>query len=250
MARNRRRKSLYEIIGRGGSDYGHSRGLEHSEPEKSDGSELQTEGSMPAATPAETGYRWPAKPRIIQFNANRIEFSLPYQLAIALALGIILLILVVFRLGQNISTSQAAGDDIKMIETVSKKNQSAVTAGPQRGSEKKEIWKIPVSAKKTAPVISTGNNRIVIQTCSRRADLEPAKKFFVENGIETEIRRIDNVYYLLSVQKYRNPNRSGTDGYYAKKKIIELGANYKAPAGYGNFGNKPFHDAYGMKFND
>ncbi len=58
------------------------------------------------------------------------------------------------------------------------------------------------------------------------------------------------MYYLVTKEKYDNPERSGTDGSKAKQDIIKLGAAYKAPQGYGTFGPKPFHDAYGMRFDD
>jgi hypothetical protein len=76
------------------------------------------------------------------------------------------------------------------------------------------------------------------------------KDYFAGFGIETEVRHINNWYYLVTKDKYDNPEKPGTDGYAAKQKIIELGADYKAPAGYGTFGPKPFHDAYGMRFED
>jgi hypothetical protein len=76
------------------------------------------------------------------------------------------------------------------------------------------------------------------------------KQFYTENGVETEIRKIGGMYYLVTTSKYENPEKQGTDGYLAKQKIIELGAKYKAPQGYETFGTKPFHDAYGMKFDD
>ena len=73
------------------------------------------------------------------------------------------------------------------------------------------------------------------------------KKYFSENGIETEIRKVGNWYYLISAEKYDNPEKAGTDGFAAKQRIVELGAKYKSPPGYGSFGTKPFSDAYGMK---
>jgi hypothetical protein len=80
--------------------------------------------------------------------------------------------------------------------------------------------------------------------------LEPAKQYFADKGIETEIRKSGDAYLLVTKEKYDNPERPGTDGYAAKQKIIELGAQYKAPQGFDQFGTKPFHDAYGMKFDD
>ena len=90
----------------------------------------------------------------------------------------------------------------------------------------------------------------MIQTWSSRTQLEPVKSYFAENGIKTEIRKIGDVYYLITIEKYENPQRLGTDGYLARQKIVEIGAEYKAPPGYGSFGPKPFYDAYGMRFDD
>jgi len=244
MARNRGKKALYEVVGH--SDYGGK--LQPLYPAKTDKPQDLPTTSTPADGSAVKPYRWPKGPKIIQFNAGRVELSLPYQLAIALVLGLVLLILVVFRLGQSSIARQNAGTEIdtKAVEITSKKTQPTV-AKLEPLVAKREVAKMSVPAETAQP---TGNNRIVIQTCNRRSDLEPVKKFFAENGIETEIRRIDSIYYLLSRQKYQNPNRSGTDGYSARKKIIELGAKYKAPPGCRNFGSRPFHDAYGMRFND
>jgi hypothetical protein len=94
---------------------------------------------------------------------------------------------------------------------------------------------------------SKGSNRIVIQTVQNSEDLEPVQKFFAQNGIETEIRQIGNWYYLVTKEKYDNPDKAGTEGFAAKQRIIELGARYQSPPGYGTFGTKPFSDAYGMR---
>jgi hypothetical protein len=97
---------------------------------------------------------------------------------------------------------------------------------------------------------STGSNRIVIQTYDKRADLELVQYHFAEGGIETEIRNIGGTFYLVTKNKYDNPNREGTDGYAAKQQIIKWGARYKAPQGYETFAPNLFKDAYGMKFDD
>ena len=117
------------------------------------------------------------------------------------------------------------------------------------------------SARPTAPGTDgqagsdelTGKNRIVIQTLQLRSHLEPVKQYFASFGVETEIKKVDNWYYLVTENKYDNPEKPGTNGYFAKQRIIELGAGYKAPTGYESFrrGDKmPFHDAFGMNFDD
>ena len=83
-----------------------------------------------------------------------------------------------------------------------------------------------------------------------RAHLEPAKEYFDKMGVATEIIEKDNWFYLVTKNKYDNPGKAGTDGYLARQKIIELGAGYKAPAGFETFGPNPFSDAYGKRFDD
>ena len=111
--------------------------------------------------------------------------------------------------------------------------------------------KMLVNGEKTELAESKGNNRIVIQEYQVRAHLEPVQQYFAQFGIETEIIPIDNQWFLVTKAKYEeNPKRPGTDGYLAKQKIIEFGAQYKAPQGYETFAPHFFKDAYGMKFDD
>jgi hypothetical protein len=172
----------------------------------------------------------------VQFNAGKIEISIPYQVAIALLLGVILLVLVAFRLGQRTKSEQ--GVTTSNVEQAVKSSKAANLS--------------TVETKKPAAAVEKpkGNNRIVIQTYQLRTHLEPVKQYFAQFGIETEIKKIGDWYYLVTRDKYENPEKSGTDGYFAKQKIIELGAEYKAPQGYETFGSKPFYDAYGQRFDD
>ena len=239
MARNRKKKSLYEVIGRSRLKSGHEKTLGRFFPERSEKNQAIEAGTTTAVPEGVPG--WPKRPRIVQFNAGRIEFSMPYQLAIALLLGLILLVLVAFRLGQiNQKASDSAEETQKMAV------EATVTA--VRTADIAE--KAPVNAKKVGQVEPKGNNLIVIQTYQLRTHLEPVKQYFAEKGIETEIMKIGDMYYLVTKDKYENPERPGTDGYQAKQKIIEFGAKYKSPQGFESFGRKPFHDAYGMKLDN
>jgi len=241
MARNRRKKALYEVISKTRPKPGYGRTVEQLHPEKPGKDEpIDTKSDMAAS---ERTPQWPRKPKIVQFNAGRIEMSVPYQLAIAAFLGVVLLFLVVFRLGQmSYSRGGETIDSSAKIQKIEqKKPASPATA---------EIRRTPPLAEKTEPLESKGNNRIVIQTYQVRAQLEPVKQYFAYFGIETEIKKIGDWYYLVTKEKYENPKKPGSDGYLAKQKIIQLGAKYKAPPGYESFGQKPFHDAYGMKFDD
>jgi len=99
-------------------------------------------------------------------------------------------------------------------------------------------------------VVSTGSNRIVIQTFPRKDDLVPVQQYFASKGIATEIRKIRDRYYLVTTNRYDNPGKPGSDGYAARARIIEIGAGYKAPEGLESFAPRLFSDAYGMKLDD
>jgi hypothetical protein len=226
MVRYRKKVALYEVINKAGLNSD----VDDQPVQDEQGSNFEN-------------VKWPKKPRIVQFNVGRVEFSMPYQLAIAIVLCFLLAALVLFRLGQNSGRAEGVESDASV--TSSAQNTEARSDLPVKRVERKERMASTSEAGE-----SSGSNRIVIQTWQSRSQLEPVKKYFDQAGIETEIRKIGNTYYLVTKDKYENPEKKGTDGYKAKERIIELGANYKSPAGYGSFGLKPFHDAYGMKFDD
>jgi hypothetical protein len=234
--------SPYEVIGQSRSKSSFGKTLKKLPPEKSDSGEPATaESAMPASGRAT---HWPRKPKLVQFNAGRIEISLPYPLAIAVFLGVVLLFLVALWLGETgylnrKRITNSAG-------TVLQGRRTTVGEGMVGGDENERI-----SPDIGKTVTGTGNNRIVIQTYDKRADLELVQYHFSEGNIETEIRKIGKTFYLVSADKYeKDPKIEGTDGYAAKQKIIEWGARYKAPQGYEPFGVKSFETAHGMKFDD
>lgn len=260
MARNREKKSLYEVMSKATwPKQRYDKTVEPLHPEKPDKEKQTTIKFLPRMYGRAA--KWLNRPRIAQFNAGRIEISLPYQLAVALILGLILLVLIAFWLGQityrssqkaAISTSKAPASIQKIVPLVTAERAAAgkVTASTQKAVPVEERTSVLSSTQKVEPVKSKGDNRIVIQTYQLRADLEPVKQYFAQFGIETEIIKESDWYYLVTKDKYENPAKAGTDGYIAKQKIIELGAKYKAPQGYEAFGSKPFSDAYGMKFDE
>lgn len=235
MARSRKKKALYEVIGKTWPKPGSGRAGEQPPVKKS--------GTDESAAPKPVGTVWPRRPRILQFNAGRIELSLPYQLAIALILGLVLLVLVFYRLGQmSYPAEQESSNPAAKIKDVDWDRPT--------GPATVDRTPAPGAAENAEAVGQKGRNRIVIQTYETRTQLEPVKEYFASFGIKTEFRKIGGWYYLVTQDKYENPEKRGTDGYLAKERIIELGADYKAPEGYESFGKKPFHDAYGMRFDD
>ncbi|MHC4300678.1 MAG: hypothetical protein ACYS7Y_25670 [Planctomycetota bacterium] len=238
MARNRRKKALYEVISEA-----RSRGFYGGAGEQAPEKKVEEDEAAPVQPAASA---WPRKPRVLQYSAGRIEISLPYQLAIAVVLGIVLLVLASYRLGQRMSYPGELGSANLSSGTEAVGDEGGLESGT--GSYRP----IAGAGEGAGEVASVGNNRIVIQTYRLRTHLEPVKRYFEspDIGIETEIRKIGEWYYLVTKDKYENPNTKGTAGYKAKQKIIEAGARYKAPPGYESFGDKPFYDAYAMKFDD
>jgi hypothetical protein len=247
MSKRRGHKALYEVLGSSKLKPGYQKTLEQvKEPEKPQPPPPppEPEPTQLEDTPkAMTG--WPKKPKILQFNESRIELSMPYPLAITALMVVVLLVLVSFRLGQIAMTGQNIASDTNVSD------QAAVGRFTPP-VEQQALTQPPVlePPKPTTAAASTGQNRIVIQQYHLRSHLEPVKDYFSEKGIETEILNVNNTYFLVTANKYENPNRTGTDGYETKQRIIELGAAYTAPEGYESFGTQPFHDAYGRKFDE
>jgi hypothetical protein len=249
MAYSSGKKALYEVFGKTRPKTSYERLMERLHLGKRvSPRELF---APPKNTKTDDTIRWPKRPRVMQFNAGRIEISVPYQLAIAGLLSIILVMLVFFRLGQisykQQVTAKPAVKVTTSLEPIIKIVPAKVTPKPVKAVPKAEVTQPVVAPPVT---ISGGSNRIVIQSWSDRAQLEPVVAYFTGYGIKTEIRKIGNEYYLVTSDKYENPQREGTDGYKIRQKIVELGAKYQAPPGYASFGSQPFHDAYGMKFDN
>ncbi len=242
MARNRGKMSLYEVMGQNKSKSSYGKTLKKLAPVKPDKEEPTAVKT--AALVSGKATHWPRKPKLLQFNAGRIEISLPYPLAIAVFLGFILLFLVAIYIGETsyIKRKGITNSAGTVFDGLRKKVEEGL-AGTAGGVSKNE--NILANKEDTEIVGSKGNNRIVIQTYDKRADLELVQYHFSEGNIGTEIRKISDTFYLVSADKYENPGRAGTDGYAAKKKIIEWGARYKAPQGYESFAPNLFSDAYG-----
>lgn len=251
MARSRRKKSLYEVMGKTWPKSNHINTLEQLYPQKTVKDEPKT--AVPIREMPKRLAQWLKRPKIVQINTGRLEFSIPYQLAIALLLGVILLILVAFRLGQWTKHSQ--GVTSLDIQQNSKTDQASSKMVTLSAVETRKPVTVIDKPKETSVrgaknvVASPGDHVIVLVQYQTQADLVPAQKHFAEYGIETEIVRENNWYFLITKNRYENPQKFGTDGYKAKQKIIEAGAKYKgkAPEGYETFAPRFFRDAYGRK---
>lgn len=267
MARyGKKRISLYEAMTQSRRKGGYGKTLEklHGSPPSAGRGERKRAVEQESATeqvdvatpqPATTWWR---RPRTVQFNTSRIEFSVSYPVAIAILLGLILLVLLAFRIGQYRSflSEKSAGDG----------SAGAISSGPlqQAGAASvagSVVDESPVQtkvepatpegglsgvAKAKSEVLAQAGNVIVLVEYPKRADLVPVQKHFAQFGIETEIVTWDGKYFLITKDRYVGFGAE-SDGYEAKQKIVEVGAKYKAPQGYETFAPLFFKDAYGRK---
>ena len=110
MARKRKKAAFYEVV-RGTSDKSRDDKLLGQSPPQ-EPADRKSDTPDFAASPLGRAAGWPKRPKMLLFNAGRIEISLPYQLAVAILLGLVLLILVAFRLGQNLSNEAVTSSAI------------------------------------------------------------------------------------------------------------------------------------------
>ena len=268
MARKRGKKALYEVMSKARKKPGFGRTLEKMLPEKPVSKKEEiVEVAVKKRAEADvetskTAAKWWRKPRVVQFNVGRVEFSMPYQLGIALVLVSILLIVAAFRLGQYLTDSNPneSAENVNVMEpSIQEKplEQQEVAnvieqASPAEEIEESTLLTIeePEQAKPVTPK-PTGNNAIILQQFGAREDLRPVQAHFAEYDIETEIVMENGNYFLRTKNRYDNPRTPGTDGYKALQKIIEVGPKYKgkAPPNYETFAPRFFTDAYGKKVN-
>lgn len=253
MARKRSKKALYEVMSKARSKPGYGRTLKKMRQEKpveQKGGPVTNHNSAADVETSKAAAKWWRKPRIVQFNVGRIEFSMPYQLAVALVLGSVLLVLAAFRLGQvyYLTDQRAIGPAEKIPQINRESPIEQDVADIMKPSVPVEDSTLP-DIKELEPVKpkSTGNNVIVMVEFGAYADLVPVREHFTEYGIETEIVMGNGRYFLQTKNKYDNPGTRGTDGYKALQEIIKVGAEYKAPPTFETFAPNLFSDAYGKK---
>jgi hypothetical protein len=243
MARyHRGKKAFYEVMSKSRSKADHGKSVAPLHPPES--KHNQPTAVKPDMSRSARSSQWRRIPKLFQLNAGRIEVSIPYQLAIALLLGLILIILVAFRLGQ---INQRAANSALGTREANETN-AAERASARLTSIPTPTRALPSAIGAADSTEQTGDHVIVLVQYKQSSDLVPVQQYFAGHGIETEILQQGVWYFLITKDTYDNPEKNGTNGYFAKQKIIQLGANYKAPAGYETFGTEPFHDAYGMKF--
>jgi hypothetical protein len=256
MARNRGKKALYEVMSKARVKPEHGTEVEHSRPKKPV-EEAPAPRHKESAGAAKSTAKWWKKPRIVQFNAGRIEFSMPYQIAVVLLLVFIFLIVASYRLGQSVNQAASRQPDtvtlgMKQPETSTQQmdntkptERATSDVSPPLAPPKNDTAKTEAAE----PIESTGDNVIVLVEYNSLPDLAPVQAHFAEYGIDLRIVPENGRYFLQTKQKYDNPSKPGTDGYKALQRIKEIGAKYKgkAPPGYETFAPNYFSDAYGKK---
>jgi len=251
MTRNRGKKALYEVMSKARVKPDRGEVVEQLRPEK------PVEQAPPArqkesADAVKSAAKWWRKPRIVQLNAGRIEFSMPYQVAVVLVLVFIIVLIAAYRFGEssNPAERQETGQSAPVVQETDGERpvERAMADIPQPSSLPENTT---ATTEVAEPVKPTGNNVIVLVVYDSLPDLAPVQAHFSENGIETEIVTESGRYLLQTKQRYDNPANVGSNGYKAKQKIVEVGAKYKgkAPAGYETFAPNYFSDAYGKKVN-
>jgi len=242
MARNYKHRPLYEVIKDGRHDARDSGTVNH---------------KLNRATSSKRqAIQWAKRPRAVQFNTGRLELSLPYPIAITAVLGVILVILVAFRLGQWHGTAfyKQTGIPGRSEGRLVGPGNLGPIPGARQSLTTQDVGIVKHSPKPAEPRATsrqgrtvTGDHIIRLVQYQRKADLVPVKEYFASHGIETEITQQGRWYFLVTKNRYQNPEKPGTDGYKVKQRIIELGAGYKAPDGYESFAPNFFRDAYGKK---
>jgi len=203
---------------------------------------------------------WRLRP--VQLNAGRVEISVPYHIGVVVLLVATLVILATFRIGQRFSGAKGvATATAKMPARTTPQN---APAGTMAAITTQVNDAAAASAGSETPQ-KEGDHWIVLAQHKNDADLFQVKNYFAANGIELQVYELAGVrqalkdsgysaklpggdgYLLATKSFYGNPDKSGTNGYAVRQKIIELGKGYKAPKGFESFATKHFSDAYGMK---
>src|SRR3972149_9483889 len=196
MARGHKKMAFYEAMTKARFKSSYGKKLERLHPEKSSENEQVSAGSESVISGRVA--KWWKKPRIVQFNTGRIEFSISYPLAIALLLVIILLLLAAFRLGQKMPES--AG---KIPQSLPEKPVGqATTETPLVIDKPEKMAPVAVSKEKTELTALKGSNVIVLVEYQTQADLVPVKKHFAEFGIETELANWAGRYFLITKDRF------------------------------------------------
>lgn len=249
MARNRGKKALYEVMSKARVKPGSGRHVEQLHPKKPEEVEPPQVEQEPVTEKPKASSQWWTRPSLVQFNLGRFEFSLPYQVVIAIILGLILLVLIAYRLGQlSMVKRQTAGQAGVPRNSAPAGTRTGTGTGTMPPAESRPTGRQEAGSP-VSPAKPLGHNVIVLAEYGAKADLVPVQEHFADYEVETEIVIENGRYYLQTVDAYDNFTTAGARGYEALQKIIKIGDAYRgrAPEGYETFAPHYFSDAYGKK---
>jgi hypothetical protein len=217
------------------------------------------------------------RPKALQWNAGRIEVSVPYHIGVAVALAACLVVLIAFRLGQDYPgrpAKAAAPESPPVRPTTQNAAMTDTSTPPPQARATQEIPPVAPRVAEPAPAqeqVTTvqpeqGDHLIVLARSNEQKDFDPVIRYFGEHGIalmalplNEETRKNFAAYgfnpaslpsgggfWLVTKSLYENTERVGTKGYEVLQNIKKLGPLYKPPKGGKSFAPNNFADAYGI----
>jgi hypothetical protein len=232
MAHYRGQKALYEAMSRASS---------RSRPKMTGGGTAQR--PIEPRTEAEGAHNakihW--KPKVFQLHSGRVELALPYSAIAVFSVVFVLALVASFRLGQNVQPlARLASQQPPPPATA----QGTGAASEAMEGTNEEVIPPAVGTNSPSPLVRPGST-IVIQEYHTPEDLIPVGDFFNSHGIGTEIVRTDSAVYLFTTERFSALSlKEGTSEYKLQQRIVELGKEYKAPAGSESFAINRFRGAY------
>ena len=247
--------ALYEVMSKARARANAARAVEPLQPKKMPEKVKAPVVQEPVVTVSEApepqvATKWRKKPRIVQYNLGRIEFSIPYQLAITVGLGLLLLFLLAFRFGQYSGRAGITQANEPRVNDAAGNDRAGLTglANPENVRTPTSDTGRTATNRVPVPETQVGNNVIVLAQYKARSHLVPVQDYFNKNDIPTEIVSDGTWYFLQTKQRFiENPSNEGTEGYKLIQKIAEIGKGYKAKPSYETFAPNYFSDAYGKK---
>jgi hypothetical protein len=211
---------------------------------------------------------WTKKPSIFGLNNGKVEVFVPYPIAVTVVMAFVLLLVIAFQFGQAMGRRHAGAvaskasekasevvlnlaDTAKAAKEMAKLSSASATRRIAVQSTVTPAASTTASERAAEPAKSSENKgdeyAIVLKELASPRDLEPAKQYFDEHGIATEIvKNSRGSYFLLTKERYNSISR-GTAFDAATRKIKQVGADYRPPAGYNGFAPQMFSDVYGKK---
>jgi hypothetical protein len=269
MARKRGKMALYEVMSKARARMNPGRAVEPLKPVKKQEqvpivekpvSPVAIEKPVEVEEKPQIATKWRKKPRIIQYNLGRFEFSIPYELAITIGLGLVLLLLITFKCGQYLASGKEKSEPAVRTSGNNLNSRTGSPTGLARTENTRPaannsdtgspVYTPPLVVRDVVPAVAApaGKNVIVLAQSKAKAQLEPAMEYFNNKNIPTEIVLDGSTYFLQTIERFvDNPSNAGTKGYDVIQKIKEIGKSYKAPQGFDSFAPNYFSDAYGKK---